>query len=291
VEGVLFIGLGRMGGPMAMRLAAAGVALSVADISAAAREPFQNRGIAAAASGAALQGDIVITMLPSDVEVRAALLGTAGACATLPRRTVIDMSSAAPAATVAMAAELAGRNVALLDAPVSGGMAGARDGSLTAMVGGDPAIFARHVALLEMMCRQVFHVGPVGSGHAVKALNNYLSAASLLSATEALAIGARLGLDPAAMVAVWNAGSGRSHATEVKLPRHVLTRRFDFGQSLELFCKDIAIAGALADQAGVPAPALAAVLETWRLASAALGPRHDITEIMRLLEQQGAAEV
>jgi 3-hydroxyisobutyrate dehydrogenase len=224
-------------------------------------------------------------MLPSDVEVRAALLGARGACARLSRRTVIDMSSAAPTATVELAAELAGRDITLLDAPVSGGMAGAQDGSLTAMVGGEPAQFARYAALLGIMCRQVFHVGPVGSGHIVKALNNYLSAASLWSAAEALTIGTRLGLDPAAMVAVWNAGSGRSHATEVKLPRHVLTRRFDFGQSLELFCKDIAIAGALADQARVDAPGLAAILATWRRAAVALGAQRDITDIVELLER------
>jgi 3-hydroxyisobutyrate dehydrogenase len=288
VNGVLFIGVGRMGAPMALRLADAGVALSVADLSASALEPFRARGIATAETGVGLAGDVVITMLPSDVEVRAALLGADGACTTLPRRTVIDMSSAAPAATVALAAELAGRDIALLDAPVSGGMAGAQDGSLTCMVGGDPALFARHVPLLEMMCRQVFHVGPVGSGHVVKALNNYLSAASLWSAAEALVIGSRLGLDPAAMLAVWNAGSGRSHATEVKLPRHVLTRRFDFNQSLELFCKDIAIAGALADQANIDAPGLLAILATWRRAAATLGGQHDITEIVELLERTRA---
>jgi len=282
---VLFIGVGRMGSLMAMRLAEAGITLGVVDHSPDALMPFRQRGIAAAASGAALSGSIVITMLPTDLEVREALLGPGGACTGLPRRIVIDMSSASPASTQALSADLARKNIASIDAPVSGGMAGARVGNLIAMVGGDREIYEQCLWLLTVMCREVFHVGPVGSGHSVKALNNYLSAASLWTATEALVIGKRLGLDPAAMIAVWDAGSGKSHATEVKLPRHVLTGSFDFGQSLELFCKDIAIAAALAEQTRVRAPALDSFLTNWRQASQALGAQEDITALIKLLEQ------
>jgi len=283
-DSVLFIGVGRMGALMAMRLADAGIALSVADISPESLRPFQARGVQVAATGAALPGDIVITMLPSDAEVRQALLGPEGACTTIRRKMVIDMSSAAPASTKTLSADLALQGSILLDAPVSGGMAGAREGSLTAMVGGEAESFAHCRALLAVMCAAIFHVGPVGSGHVVKALNNYLSAATLWTATEALVIGTQLGLDPASMVEVWSGGSGKSHATEVKLPHHVLTRSFDFGQSLSLFCKDIGIAADLAHAAQVPAPALDALFAMWRGARDKIGPQEDITAIARLLE-------
>jgi 3-hydroxyisobutyrate dehydrogenase len=281
---VLFIGAGRMGAPMAMRLADAGIALSVADVSPHTLRAFEARGVAVAGSGADLPGEVVITMLPDDASVRDALLGPGGACLSLPRRSVIDMTSASPAGTRALSAELAAMGIALLDAPVSGGMAGARAGSLACMVGGEGVDFTACRPLLDLMCGKVFHVGPVGSGHVVKALNNYLSAASLWASCEALAVGTRLGLDPAAMLAVWNEGSGISHATLVKLPRHVLTGRFDFGQSLALFCKDIGIAAALADEAGVEAPGLAAVLAQWREACSVLGEADDITRVARMFE-------
>jgi 3-hydroxyisobutyrate dehydrogenase len=273
-----------MGALMAARLADAGIALAAADLSPQALESFLARGIPTGIDGADLPGDIVITMLPDDKQVREALLGPAGACRQRSRKLVIDMTSASPEGTRALAAELADLGTALVDAPVSGGMMGARDGSLTAMVGGDSQAFTAALPLLQLICAKVFHVGPVGSGHIVKALNNYLSAATLWTATEALVIGARLGLDPATMLAVWDAGSGKSHATEVKLPQHVLTRRFDFGQSLAFFCKDIAIAEALAEEANVHTPALDAVLANWRQARDTLGPQDDITAIARLLE-------
>jgi 3-hydroxyisobutyrate dehydrogenase len=281
---VLFIGVGRMGALMAARLADAGIALAVTDLSPQALESFRARGIPAERDGADLPGDVVITMLPDDKQVHEALLGQAGACRRRERKLVIDMTSASPEGTRILATELAALGTALIDAPVSGGMAGARDGSLTAMVGGDSQAFTTALPLLQLICAKVFHVGPVGSGHIVKALNNYLSAATLWTATEALVIGARLGLDPATMLAVWDAGSGKSHATEVKLPRHVLTRRFDFGQSLAFFCKDIAIATALAEEANVETPALDAILANWRHARDALGTQDDITAIARLIE-------
>lgn len=282
-ESILFIGVGRMGGLMAERLRAAGWSLAVADLSEDAIRPFREKGIPAAATGADLPGRVVVTMLPTDTHVRAALLGPDGAVGRVPREVVIDMSTAAPGPTVALARDLADHGVTLIDAPVSGGMAGARDGSLTAMAGGDPEVFARCRPVIEAMCASVTHLGPVGSGHIVKALNNVLSAATLWTASEALVIGARLGVDPETMLKVWTAGSGRSHATEVKLPRHVLSGRYDFGQTLALFCKDIAIATDLAETAGIVAPGLTAVERLWQHARDELGGQGDITAVVRLL--------
>lgn len=288
-ETILFVGVGRMGGLMAERLLAAGARLAVADLTEEALAPFRARGVPAATTGADLPGRVVVTMLPTDVHVRAALLGAGGAVGAIGREAVIDMSTAAPGSTEALAADLAARGVGLLDAPVSGGMARARDGSLTAMVGGDPALFERCRPILSAMCGDVTRVGPVGSGHVVKALNNFLSAATLWTASEALVIGTRLGVDPETMLKVWTAGSGRSHATEVKLPHHVLTGRYDFGQTLTLFCKDIAIASDLAARAGVEASGLAALEALWCAARDELGGREDITAVARLFAERAAA--
>jgi 3-hydroxyisobutyrate dehydrogenase len=286
---VLFIGVGRMGGPMAMRLREAGVPLAVADLSEDALAPFRALGVPAAATGCDLPGSVVISMLPTAAHVREALLGEAGAGrGSQPRQTVIDMTSATPAATVKLGRELGALGIGLMDAPVSGGTAGALAGTLTAMVGGERAAFDRHEALLERMCATVRFVGPLGAGHTLKALNNYLSAVTLWSSCEALLIGTRLGLEPRAMLEVWSHGSGRSHAVDFKLPRHVLTRSFDFGQSLELFCKDIGIAVDLAREAGVTAPALAAADANWHLAKSSLGSAEDITSVMKLLEAWAA---
>ncbi len=282
-DSVLFIGAGRMGGLMAARLADHGVKLSVVDLAEAALAPFRARGIPVATTAAGMPGQVVITMLPTDAHVRAALLGPEGALAGEPRAVVVDMSSAAPAAIVALAEELAPGGIAVLDAPVSGGMAGARAGTLTAMCGGAPDAFARVRPLLALMCGEVVRVGPVGSGHVLKALNNYLSAATLWTATEALIIGQRLGLDPPTMLKVWSAGSGKSHATEVKLPDHVLTGRYDFGQTLDLFCKDISIAIDLAARAGTETPALEALFANWSSARDTLGGQEDITAIARMI--------
>ena len=291
-DSVLFIGLGRMGGPMALRLHEAGVALAVVDVLPEALHSFSRLGTPVATSAVDLPGDVVITMLPTAAHVRTALLGPEGVCQrrALPRA-VIDMSSATPGDTVTLGRDLEALNVALLDAPVSGGTAGAIDGSLTAMVGGDLATFERYAPLIGHMCRTVRHVGPLGSGHTLKALNNYLSAVTLWTASEALLIGAKLGLDPRAMLEVWSLGSGRSHAVDVKLPRHVLPRSFDFGQSLELFCKDIGIARDLAVAAGVPAPALAGTTLHWNKSRDRLGGAADITAILRLLEADAGFEV
>jgi len=283
MDSILFIGAGRMGSPMAARILDAEVDLAIVDGREQALQPFRGRGVAAATRGAELPGTVVITMLPSEMEIHEALLGPDGACRGVRRELVIDMSTASPSSTVSLAAELADAGTAVVDAPVSGGVAGARAGTLTAMIGGDRANVARAVPILTLMCSDITHVGPIGAGHIVKALNNFLSAATLWSATEALVVGTRLGLDASAMLHVWSKGSGRSHATEVKLPQQVVTGRFDFGQSLELFCKDIAIAAKLAESAQAATPSLDALLTFWRDARDALGPDEDITAIARLI--------
>ena len=283
-ESVLFIGTGNMGGPMATNLLNAGVQLAVADLSERALEPFAARGVPTATNAADLPGDVVITILPTDKHVRAALLGQDGAVGKRKRSIVIEMTSAAPTATKRLAAELEEMGIPLIDAPVSGGVRGAKSAKLTTMVGGDTGLFERYRPLLALMCSNIRHVGPVGSGHTLKALNNFLSGVSLWATCEALLIGAKSGLDLQTMVDVIKTSSGQTNALDTKVVMSVLPRTFDYGFSMRLISKDVSIAARLARELDVPAPVLAQAEENWMLAKSQLGEDADFSAVMRLLE-------
>lgn len=290
-ESVLFIGAGNMGGPMATNLLEAGVSLAVADLSPRALEPFAARGVPTAKSAADLPGDVVVTILPTDRNVREALLGPGGAVTKRTREAVIEMTSAAPSATKKLAAELAERGILLIDAPVSGGVRGAKNAKLTTMVGGDAELFERYRPLLSIMCSNIRHVGPVGSGHTLKALNNFLSGVSLWATCEALLIGSKAGLDPQTMVDVFKTSSGQTNALDTKIVMSVLPRTFDYGFSMRLIAKDVSIAARLARELDVPAPVLAQAEEHWLLAKSQLGDDADFSAVMRLLESWADYEV
>ncbi|GAC1594868.1 MAG: hypothetical protein NVS3B28_25850 [Candidatus Velthaea sp.] len=281
---VLFIGLGNMGAPMATRLADAGYPLAVADLRADARAPFEQRGITTAERPAALLGDVVITMLPTDRHVHEALFSDGGALLK-PRKIVIDMSSSAPRGTLEIATALAERKIYFLDSPVSGGVPRAKTGELTAMVGGEAATIAEHRELLETMCANVRRVGDVAAGVTMKALNNFLSASAMWAACEALVAGAKAGLDPSTMIDVWSTSTGRSHAVDVKVRKAVLPRTFDYGFALGLMAKDLGIAADIARQNDVAAPMIAQMQATFALAADALGPQADLTMIHTLIER------
>jgi 3-hydroxyisobutyrate dehydrogenase len=283
---IAFIGLGKMGMPMSRNLIGADFDVRGYDLSAAAQAAFAAQGGTACTSGAAAAkgSEILITMLPDSTVVRAALLGPDGAAAALAEGAlVIDMSSAAPLATRALGHELAERGIALIDAPVSGGVRRAISGTLTVMAGGEAADIARARPVLEAMAERVFTVGALGAGHAVKALNNYVSAAGFAAACEALLIGRAFSLDEATIVDVLNASTGRNNSTEVKLKPCVLSGTFDAGFALALMAKDIRTAAELAAGLGRDMPGLAQAAALWQRASAALGEGADHTEIYRFL--------
>ena len=290
-QSVLFIGVGKMGAPMANNLLEAGISLAVADLSTRALEPFARRALPTATRAGDLPGDVVITMLPTDDHVREALLGEDGALRTRGRAAVIDMTSASPTATKTLASELAELGIPMLDAPVSGGVPKARSGELTAMVGGDAAVVERYRGLLAIMCGNIQHVGPIGAGHTMKALNNFLSGVGLWASCEALLIGARAGLEPRTMVEAWKKSTGHSNALDTKIPGAILPRTFDWGFSLGLISKDISIAARLARELGVPAPMLASAEENWLLAKSAFGEDADFTNVARVLEQWAGFEI
>lgn len=280
-----FIGLGNMGGPMAARLAAAGhhLLLCDADPGRARAAAARTGGEVAALADVAAGCEALITILPSAHEVAAAVAGMGDSL--VPGSLLIEMSSALPSATQALAAELGARGIAVIDAPVSGGVARARSGELTIMVGGADAAVATARPLLEAMGSEILRTGPVGSAHAMKALNNLVSAAGFLAGIEALLIGRRFGLDPAVMVDVLNASTGMNNATQRKFRQFVLSRKFDSGFGLDLMVKDLATALSIAHETRTPVPFSAQCRELWAAAASLLGPGQDHTAMAQFAEK------
>jgi len=292
-ERVGFVGLGNMGAPMARLIAKAAYQVVAADASADAVERFATTAQCERAGSLKSLGSscrVVITMLPDGKVVREVLLGTNGVVAGLAAGSVlIDMSSASPVGTRELCAELAKRGFPLVDAPVSGGVKKAIDGTLAIMVGGESTAVARVRPLLEVMGK-VFPTGASGSGHAMKSLNNFLSAANLAVAAEAVIAGQRFGLDPANMIAILNASTGRNTGTDSKYPNNVLPRTFNSGFALGLMAKDLRLALEVARSSAAPAGLLEACAQIWEQAERQLGGRADNTEVVKYLESLAPPE-
>ncbi len=288
-----FVGIGNMGAPMAGNLARARWPVVAFDIKRDALDALAagHEGIKAAQGLAEVAAcSTIITMLPTGADVRGVVLGGEGrpglAEAMAQGGLVIDMSSSEPMGTRTLGEALAARGLNLIDAPVSGGVPGALNGTLTIMAGGDEAQIERVKPMLETM-GTVFRTGPFGSGHAMKALNNYLSACGVVAASEAVVIGTRFGLDPKVMTDILNTSTGRSNATQNKLAQHMLNGAFATGFTLKLMDKDVAMARELASALGVPAPTLGHVSGILSQALAALGDKADHTELYRYIEEFG----
>jgi 3-hydroxyisobutyrate dehydrogenase len=233
-------------------------------------------------AGVATAG-VIFTCLPTTADVAAV---TDALVDDLRPGTVwVDCTSGDPAASRDLAARLAEFEVTYLDAPVSGGTDGAKAGTLTIMVGGDADALALVRPMLEVLGSTIVDVGPVGSGHAVKAINNTLLAANLWAAAEGLAALAKLGIDPTAALQVINGSSGRSFATERPLPERVLTRQFPVTFTLGLLAKDTGIGRAVLDDGAVPAPILREVVAMYGLAASELGPDVDHSAAVQMVER------
>ena len=222
----------------------------------------------------------IITMLPDGKAVRSTLLDTGLADALRAGSTVIDMSSSDPVGTRTLGAVLEEKSLRFLDAPVSGGVPRAKNGTLAIMIGGDEETLEACRPLLSSMGSQLFHAGPLGAGHAMKALNNYVSAAGLVAAVEALRMGEAFGLDPSKMTEILNASTGRNNATENKLAQHVIPKTYGSGFSLGLMCKDLETALGLGAETGIPIPFAEACVAYWNDALEALGPAADHTAVV-----------
>lgn len=289
-----FVGIGAMGWPMAARLVAAGYDVDAYDIRREQVDRFvaevggRRMGSPAELGGAA---DVVLTILPTSAVVERVLFADDGmADALRPGAVVIDMTSGVPDETVRFAAALAGRGVTLFDAPVSGGVPRARTGQLTIMAGGEDADIDRQAALLATM-GSVIRTGGTGSGHAMKALNNLVSAGGFLIGIEALLIGARFGIAPGTMVDILNVSTGVNNSTQKKFRQYVLSRGFDSGFPIALMVKDLSIAMEVARSGGVNAPFAALCRELWAGAAAMLGPDADHTAVARLSETLAGLEL
>jgi 3-hydroxyisobutyrate dehydrogenase len=289
-----FIGIGKMGWPMASRLAPH-YDLIVSDASDQQVDAFLGAFKARrAADNAALarESDIVVLMLPTSAIVEQVMAGPTGVRAGLRAGTiVVDMGSSVPGATRVLSEALAGQGVTLVDAPVSGGVPKAEAGTLAIMAGGPTEAIDAVSPILGRLGAKVLRTGEVGSAHAMKALNNLASAAGLLIGVEVLSIGAKFGLDPALMVDVLNASSGMTDATQRKLKPFVLSRRFDAGFGMDLMVKDVGIALELAREAGASASLASRCGELWASAQRELGPGRDHTEIARYIEALSGVEL
>lgn len=288
------IGLGHMGAPMAGRLIAAGHRLVGFDASPAGRQDASARGIevVADAEQVARIAEVVILMLPnSDIVESVTAQLAAIAADERALRVLVDMSSSERERTRALAERLGADGIELIDAPVSGGVVGAVNGTLTIMVGGGAEQFAALSDLFGVLGSRVVHAGGVGAGHAVKALNNLMSAAHLLVSDEAAVAATRFGVDPEVFLSVVNSSSGRSGSTELKLPRYVLPGTFDSGFSASLLEKDVRIATALGRALGLDMTLSDAVQQRWEQLNAELAAGADHTEIIRPLERRAGLEV
>lgn len=291
-----FVGLGHAGWPMCANVVKAGYDVVVHDA-----DPDRERAFAeahdcrAAGSPAGLAGvDVLVTMLPNGHVVREVVLGAEGAAGGLAEGAiVIDTSSSDPEGTRQLGAELAERGLTLLDAPVTmpepGGAAKAH---ITIMVGGDDEdAIDRAIPILSTMCNHLFRVGPLGAGHATKTLNNYVSAAGLVAALDALVIGRRYGLDPMTTLNVLNVGTGRNFSTAFALPMEALTRRFATGFSLALLVKDLGIASDFAAAMECDNELASLLRRKFAEAAAALEGDPDHTEALRYWEERAGVEL
>ncbi len=269
-----FIGLGLMGRLMSANLEKAGHSVQSFDLNGSGNR----RSAQEAAAGA----QILITMVPDGKAVRKAVLAALPGIAK--GSIVIDMSSSDPATTRELGALLKKKGIHMLDSPVSGAKAKATDGTLALMVGGDATLLKRARPVLSAMGTEIFHTGGLGSGHATKALNNYLGAAGTVAGMEALLIGTKFGLDPKTLIDVINASTGKNSTTERKIPQQVFTKAFASGFAHALMTKDVGIANGIARDAGVKAPYLENTAKLWKTSLSRLPAGADHTEIYHYLK-------
>ncbi len=290
-----FLGLGAIGAPMAKHLATPAYDLTVwnrtpskAAAFAAANSTRHSQTPAEAARGA----DVVITCLPTSREVAALLDGPDGLLGAMAKGSIlIDCTSGDPATSRQTAARLAEKGIGFLDAPVSGGVAGAEAGKLTVMVGGDKELLARAMPALQTFGEKIVHCGPIGAGHAVKAINQALLAVHIWSLGEGMLALSKAGVKPELALDVINASSGRSNSSMNLFPQRVIGRAFPRTFKLALIDKDVRIAAQFVREQNVPSPLIQLAAELFAAAHQELGEDADHVEAVKVIERQGGAEI
>ena len=291
-----FVGLGEMGMPMARNLAAGGDTLWLYDtdldrlsfVAEHIPDGYPSESLAELAATC----KVIFTMLPDGVVVRDVALGKHGLIHTMQAGSVlVDSSSSEPWLTIEIAKKLEEKDIAMVDAPVSGGVGGAEAGRLTFMCGGSSASITFVTPILERMGARVLTVGNIGSGHVMKSINNLITSITLLGTIEALLIGKSYGLDSKTMLEVINSSSGASSVSQRKIEREILSRAFDGRFRLELMRKDVGIATELASRLNVPVPLCVQDYDLWRQAETALPAGVSTPEIARWCEENAGVKL
>ena len=289
-----FVGVGRMGGPMAHRLLDAGYRLCVYDVSDEATAPLVARGAELAASPAEVASiaDTVFMSLPTpDVVREVALGGNGGLINGSKVRTVIDLSTTGPGVATEVAGKLAERKIAWVDSPVSGGVTGAKAGTLAVMVSCPKPAYQKLEPVLKVFGK-LFHAGEKpGLAQTAKLANNLLAATAMVATSEAMAMGVKAGLDAKVLIDIINASSGRNSASQDKFPRAILPRTFDFGFATGLSYKDVRLCVEEAEAMGVPMVVGGAVREMLAVTRARFGAGSDFTHIAKVLEEWAGVEI
>jgi 3-hydroxyisobutyrate dehydrogenase-like beta-hydroxyacid dehydrogenase len=289
-----FIGIGNMGLPMAARLVDRGYRLTVFDIREDAPQPLVARGARLGKSPAevASEAETVLVSLPTPEIAREVALGTNGIVKGSTVRTYVDLSTTGPKVAEQVADGLAEKAIGVLDAPVSGGVSGAKKGTLTVMASGPLSVFEDVKPLLKIIGKQVIHVGQrPGLAQMMKLVNNFLSATAMAASSEAFVLGTKAGLDPDVMLKVINTSTGRNTATEDKFPGAILPRTFDWGFNTDLMYKDVRLCMEEAEALGVPMWVGNAVRQLWAYAITQGGGPRDFTTIIQYIESWAGVEV
>jgi 3-hydroxyisobutyrate dehydrogenase-like beta-hydroxyacid dehydrogenase len=288
-----FIGIGRMGLPMAGRLMDAGHSLCIFDTNAEAVKPLVARGakLAKSAVEVASSAETLFLSLPTPPIVQAVVLGENGVSHGTAVKTVIDLSTTGPSAAKSIALALSQKKIGWVDAPVSGGVPGAEKGTLAVMVSCPKSAFPEVEPLLKVFGRTFFTGEKPGLAQVAKLGNNLLAATAIVVSSEVLAMGVKAGLDAKVMVDIINAGSGRNSATQDKFPRAILTGTFDYGFTTALSYKDVRLCIDEAEALGVPMVAGAAVRQMLAITNAKFGPDSDFTSIARVVEEWAGVEI
>lgn len=288
------IGLGNMGGRMTKRLLEQGVEVGVFDVNKEAMRAYANFGAEETISPADLarKYQYIITVLPNVYIVKEILVGEEGLMKGFNSNSLlIEMTTSIPSETKEINTMLRDAGFRMIDAPVSGGVKKAEEGTLAVMVGGSEADFEEVKPLLSQMGANITHVGDVGAGHTIKALNNMISAATLAVTGEAIALGVKLGLDPTKMLSVINTSTGRSFSSDFKFPNQVLTRNFEVGFTLDLMVKDLTIAMSMAEEEKVPMFISSASFQLWKQAWSDGKGSQDHTTIVKHIEEMFKVEI
>jgi len=288
-----FIGLGAMGGPMALNLAKAGFALVVHDIDEAKTEPLKARGaeVAASAQSVAASADRTIVIVETTEQAESVIIGAHGIIrGARPGHIVLCMSTIDPFAAQSFADRLASLGIAMLDAPVSGGTGRAQSGELSVIVGGGAEVFAQCQDLFGAMGSRSFHVGPLGSGLAMKLVNNMLVQVNTVAVAEAMVLGVKAGLDPQTIYEVVRVSTGASAAWELRVPR-ILSNDFEPGGTIDISYKDQELETAFAKRLGVPLLLANLTQQIYQMARAQGLNKQDGAAVVKIFEQMAGVSV